>query len=96
MAVEPSPDRQVRPTPAQRRLLERLGQGAVLRMPPWSRHVRLIPAGAGETPSVPTATFRVLLRHGWIERESGPDSQVPSFRLSAAGQAALDRAGGEG
>ena len=92
MAVE-RPGRHRRPTAAQRELLERLAEGAVIRMPPWSKKVRLIPARSGPTPSVPSATFRVLLRHGWIERESA-DSYVPSFRLSDAGRAAPEGAGG--
>lgn len=83
----------MRPTPTQRRLLERLAEGAVIRMPPWGKHVLLIPAGTGATPSVPTATFRVLLRYGWIERDS-PDSYVPTYRLSDAGRAALHGASG--
>jgi hypothetical protein len=78
-----------RPTAAQRRLLERLDAGSVIRLPPWSKRIQLVTVGA-ETGHLSTPTFRVLLRHGWIARASGPDSQVPSFGLSEAGRQALD------
>src|SRR5687768_9133631 len=78
----------VRPTASQRRLLLCLAAGDLIRLPAWSSRIQLI-ATSGQTGSVPTPTYRVLLRHGWIERTSGPDAQVPTFRLSSAGQRLL-------
>jgi hypothetical protein len=69
-------------------LLSRLAAGDLIRLPPWSRHIQLIAVG-NETGSVPSPTFRVLLRYGWIERASGPGDQVPTYRLSDAGRRLL-------
>ena len=77
-------------TGPQRRILERLDAGAVIRLPPWSKRIQLVAVGA-ETSYLSTPTFRVLLRHGWIVRASGPADQVPSFRLSEAGRRLLER-----
>jgi hypothetical protein len=75
-------------TEAQRQTLDRLAAGAVIRLPPWSKRVQLVETGAPGK-HIADATFRVLLRYGWIERESGPASQVPTFRLSEAGRSVL-------
>lgn len=77
-----------RPTASQRRLLERLAAGADMRLPPWGKRVQLVATGEPGQ-HVADATFRVLLRYGWIERASGPTSQVPTYRLSAAGRSTL-------
>ena len=77
------------PTGPQRRLLERLAAGSVIRLPPWSRRIQLITVGQ-PMDTVPTATFRALLRHGWIVRTSAPADQVPSFALSDAGRQHLE------
>ena len=95
MTAEP-PGRGVRPTRTQRHLLEQLAEGGMLSMPPWAKRILLIPRGSGLTPTVPSATFRVLLRHGWIEREGGADSWPPRFRISAAGRAELEVRQGRG
>lgn len=79
-----------RPTDAQRRLLERLDAGSVIRLPPWSKRIQLVTVGENAS-YLSTPTFRVLLRHGWIVRTSGPADQVPSFRLSEAGKRVLER-----
>ena len=76
-------------TASQRRLLERLVAGDLIRLPPWSRRIHLITTG-GETGSVPTPTFRALLRHGWIERAAGSSNQVPTFRISEAARRLLE------
>src|SRR5215208_8092465 len=78
-----------RPTVSQRRLLAGLAAGDLIRLPPWSRRIQRIAAG-GETGSVPSPTFRVLLRYGWIERTSGPGDQVPTYRISDAGRRLLE------
>lgn len=77
------------PTGSQRRLLERLDAGSVIRLPPWSKRIQLVTVGE-ETGTVPAPTFRVLLRHGWVVRASGPADQVPSYRLSEAGKRLLE------
>ena len=79
-----------RPTGPQRRLLERLDAGSVIRLPPWSNRIQLVAVG-DQTEYLSTPTFRVLLRHAWIVRASGPADQVPSYRLSEAGRRLLDR-----
>ncbi len=79
-----------RPTLAQRRLLERLAAGSTIRLPPWTKRIQLVTVGE-QTEYLSTPTFRVLLRHGWIVRDSGPGDQVPSYRLSEAGQRLLER-----
>ena len=77
-----------RPSLTQRRVLERLASGAVVRMPPWARRSQLVAAGEqGE--HLADATLRVLLRHGWVKRETGPASQVPTYHLSRVGRQAL-------
>jgi hypothetical protein len=81
----------VQPTASQRRLLERLAAGDVIRLPPWSRRIQVIAVNR-QTGSVPSPTFRALLRHGWIERTSGPADQEPTFRLSDLGRRLLDPA----
>ena len=78
-----------RPTAAQLRLLERLAAGSVIRMPPWSKRIQPVTVGEAMD-TVPTATFRALLRHGWIARSSSPADQVPSYRLSESGLRLLE------
>jgi hypothetical protein len=78
------------PSDAQRRILERLVADAWLVTPPWSRQIQLVATGdLAET--VSAATFRVLMRGGWIERISAAHQQTPRYGLSAAGRAALSR-----
>ncbi len=77
------------PTASQRRLLERLDAGSVIRLPPWSKRIQLVTVGE-RTGTVPTPTFRVLLRHSWLVRASGPGDQVPSYRLTGAGKQLLE------
>lgn len=79
-----------RPTLAQRRVLECLAAGGVIYLPPWSKRIQLVAVGE-RTAYLPTPTFRALLRHGWIVRASGQGDQMPSFRLSEAGQGLLER-----
>jgi hypothetical protein len=78
-----------RPTGPQRRILERLDAGSVVRLPPWSKRIQLIAVGE-QTQYLSTPTFRALLRHGWIVRASGPADQVSSYRLSEAGKLILE------
>ena len=49
-------------------------------------------SASGETGYLPTPTFRVLLRYGWIDRANGAADRVPTYRLSEAGGQLLEPA----
>lgn len=77
----------VRPSSAQRRLLERLTGGEAIRAGLYGR-LYLLSETLVSTDTVPITTFNVLRRRGWIAALLSPDPR-PTWLITDTGRTAL-------